>query len=1122
MLRILCCLLLLIPLTVLGNNFAKLSDNEVNNAEYFLFDIRDHNVRVTSSLDAYILEGKTYIAVRPLLEALKIKYILTDTKLDLEFDGKEYNVELSPLTLGSNDYWFNDGYYTFLPLTIFEQIFDTGAVVNTNGLTINLIGHSVPFPYKKLDENLKQRQINQYLVRKSEENEDQQERVITVPDVYRLYTTPNGYASLNYSNNGISDNLTGVIQSVSDFAYHSTSLTLTKTENDLLSNVRLSRLPQYPGDKILGIWDTYSIGDIYSQSASFNNDKSRGLGVNFSANSTGGHVENFTTSFVKYGNPEWEVDIFHNGRFLETRVIPGDGVIELNNVEVYFGQNLFKLVMYGPTGEKEEILEEIDVRTVPLEQGNTSHGFSLLEYESSLFDINADEFDIDGASAYFNIGVLDNWNVGIRGSVSNIHSAQARRESVNINNVFSLPGWYLDNNIVFDENQISQKTSLATSFSYQDSMVLKYESNYLDDSTIGVESEVWNLSYAKRFDNYSNNLVITSNEIGTQSSQRITYSLSRFGRYFNLSNKFDYSVNDSEETLLGQALLTTRIGKNYRVNVQIPYDLIEQEVLDRQISTTLSYYISNESSRHNVSLVSRPLENDNSWNVSYNYSQSELTHQLTFGAQYDSNDHWRVKLGVVFGFGYDYYNNQLLFTRNNIHGGGTMDVHAYLDRYLNGIPDNLDYDLPNVSFKGGVMKQPAITNNQGQARLFGASTGISSLSSSWEFDGRTLNQDYLVYSHPGSQHYINLPYYLTTELEMFVLLDSNNATLPLSSVPILARNLSTGDEYSVDSDSDGYVNFDNIMPGRYQLNVDEMWLKDRGFVSQYSNIEFDTPLEGGFVVLPELYLFAEDNIDKVVSGGLKIKLNEDNHVANQFDGNDKLVHLPPEGAVKAPHSLEFLDDAFYKKIKHPVNAQHKKALRERLNKQREKAFKKAQNVNSTKFLKTSAAPQSNEMGYKLLLGSFADIQSAIEFASQNGFANRVEQGLNFKGELIYRVALDVKFDSKAAVNEFIMERFSSLEAKVVEDKSTEPLLNGWVVQYLAVKDYKKALEQVSDFSDVMHLNIAIKEVNGEMWYCLISRTFFDKAAAVNYLKTAKEDGFVLQAQNYQDIIWSKQ
>ncbi|MDU0354648.1 hypothetical protein RS130_12625 [Paraglaciecola aquimarina] len=79
---------------------------------------------------------------------------------------------------------------------------------------------------------------------------------------------------------------------------------------------------------------------------------------------------------------------------------------------------------------------------------------------------------------------------------------------------------------------------------------------------------------------------------------------------------------------------------------------------------------------------------------------------------------------------------------------GTLDVHTYLDRQLNGIPDELDYDLPDVTFSGRKQWDNVQTNSDGRARLFGANSGITALRAEWKTGGTSLNNDYLIYSHP--------------------------------------------------------------------------------------------------------------------------------------------------------------------------------------------------------------------------------------------------------------------------------------------------------------------------------------------------------------------------------------
>lgn len=1044
-------IVLLLPHLVFAEQLTKLTEKQVSDAEFFLFDIKDHSERVVSSIDAYQFDDQVYIALVPLFEGLKVRYKLLPNEVQLFFNDVELNVELLTESVDQQTaYWIDDGVFIYLPVELLANFLGTQYKVNLATLSVNFSGHNTEFPYKIIRANIKQRQLNQYVTQSTDDVKKSQS-VITVPDTYRFATIPNGYTALKYQNNGTEDSVSGVVQGISDFAYHSTSMTFTRNNDEWTSNVRLSRYPTQPGEKILGIWDNYSFGDVFSRSASLNNNQSRGLGFTFSSNDISGRHENFTTSFIKFGRPNWEVDVFHNGQFLESRVVPEDGILEFNNMEVDFGYNTFKLVMYGPYGEVEEIIEEVDVRQNALAKGDSAYDLSILEYDSSLLDINTDEFDVDAVSGSYSYGLTDNWMITLRSGVSNIHD-EDKRETLNIINQFSLPDWFIENNVKIDDISLLQSTSVATSIFNQDSLIFNYNSTEARDGVEFDETSEWSANYTKRFNHFTARLQIASSQIGELNTTTINNSVSHFGRYFTITNNLFYKESNENDlaTFSGSVQVSSRVGRNYRINAILPYDVNEGKAYTDSIVMTGTYYHNTESYRHNLNLSTRPLGEELSWTLGYDLAMQHPTHQLTFGARYDSNDSWNISLGLVFGFGYDYYNNRFAMTRDTIHSGGTIDVHAYIDRRLNGYPDILDYDLEGVTFDGNLLWQATKTNKEGKARLFGSNVGVTRLRPRLDIEGKALNQDYVIYSHPGSQQYVNLPLYLTTEVEFFILLETNGGVITLSSVPIVARNLSTGDEYLVESDVDGYVNYTGLLPGEYQVEVEEAWLSERGYKSEFKGMKFVTPFEGGFIVLPDIELKNEMGSQLTVNSYKEIELNETNLSLNKFN-NDKLVHLPPEGGFRAAYSLENMEIARFNRISNDITNEEKELLRQKLSSADER-----RRINSVGASKVTRLP-----------------------------LNELEKLVNIE------------------MNEQPNNGLKQLSYK-----------EGWVIQFAAFASLEAAEEGYEPYQS-FGVYVVAKEINKKTWYGLVSKIFSTRAEALSWKKQNGVEGYIQSSKVYK-------
>lgn len=1100
------CLLFVISLSAASEPLKQLSNIDFEQADFYLLDVRDNGEKVVSSIDTYIHQNNTYIAITPLFEGLRLKYSLIGKQLTVTLADKTFEFDLTT-ELNDSGQWFYDGSFIFLNASLLEQLFATKITIDTRILRMDLSGHSVDFPYKTIKNQQKQRRLNNYIFDRT--NTGQQTAsgsVITIEDEYRLATVPTGFASIEYQVNDRSERYDANIQMESDLAYHSASITLNHNEQQTNSRILLSRYPQFTGDKILGIWDTYSVGDLYlNQSPLSDGGSSRGLGINFSANVEGSVNENMTTSFSKTARPGWDADIYHNGVFLETRVVPADGLLEFTNLEVYYGANEFKIALYGPFGEQETLIEQVSVKQNSLGQGDFSYGLSIKENDSSLLDVNLDDFDIDGIGGRLNFGVFDNWQVGLSVDLNDIHNPNGGKESYRISNQVTFPGWFFQNNVAVNSNNISQASSLATSFFNNDNFTLTYDSKWNEDQFD--ESRIF-ASYNFKFGSTVNSITYENNEFGAFKTENLQYRFSFFNRYLNVSNSLNYSRrNDTEDRSYGSLNLTTRVNNTLRFVASIPYEISGDEVIDpEQISASVLYNYRDGAYNHTFNATNRSFFKDNLWSVGYNLAVNKPTHQYTLRTLYNSEDKWNLTAGIAINFGYDYFNNEMIFSSRTLRNSGSLDVHTYLDRQLNGIPDILDYDLAGVTFSGGPYWEDVATNQDGQARLLGAKDGITALTASWESGSATLNNDYMIYSHPGSLQRVNLPFYLTTEVELFVLIENGGQAMTLANVPLIASNISTGDEYALESDFDGYASFVDLLPGTYNIYVDKQYLLDKGLQAEIGGFEFTSPLKGGFVVLPNIELSRSESGEIGANKLLSVMLDENNYESLFYTDNDKLIHLPPKGGMKAPYSLDKLDLAVFKEIKTQSTAQERKELRRKL----------LAAAESAQQLQPSSTQRTNSPSAGTIVASSQETPEVFETA---------QEGIEDLDQLNPVVVLSPLKPENVAEDQ--VPTPSSNDNVPTQDTNTEQtdekldLSSGFVIQFSALKSLAIATALAETFPNTKQLHIVRKLVNGESFYCLISQVFPDQRAASEYLKTAEKDGFMVDATNYLEPIWSK-
>jgi|GEM_PF-5758250 len=137
-----------------------------------------------------------------------------------------------------------------------------------------------------------------------------------------------------------------------------------------------------------------------------------------------------STSFRGDLQNGWEVELYRNGALLDFRAANADGRYEFLEVPVVFGRNEFRLVFYGPQGQRREKVEEIFVGESALSKGQSRLYLAVNQQDKSLFiDSTATPDDDDGAARItgkYEIGVTDSLALGV-GAAS--YSLNGERET---------------------------------------------------------------------------------------------------------------------------------------------------------------------------------------------------------------------------------------------------------------------------------------------------------------------------------------------------------------------------------------------------------------------------------------------------------------------------------------------------------------------------------------------------------------------------------------------------------------------------------------------------------------------------------------------------------------------
>ncbi len=163
--------------------------------------------------------------------------------------------------------------------------------------------------------------------------------------------------------------------------------------------------------KFLGI-SQIQMGDIYGLNNNILSSGGSGRGISVSSfkDLVVSSDKNITISGAL--SPGWEVELFLGTQLIGFRQDGAQGIYNFEDIPVHYGLNEFKLVFYGPYGERHEEIRRYYSGTSPVKAGEL--GYSLTAYQKNklLFKTNAsnnisDEDDIFDSTLYF--GLTDYW-----------------------------------------------------------------------------------------------------------------------------------------------------------------------------------------------------------------------------------------------------------------------------------------------------------------------------------------------------------------------------------------------------------------------------------------------------------------------------------------------------------------------------------------------------------------------------------------------------------------------------------------------------------------------------------------------------------------------------------------
>jgi len=1078
-----------------------------------LLDVMLDNSIIASSVDAFNMDNQILIAVEPLFDSLRLRYQITDSQLKVWKNDQVYLFELiDTLNAGNNQIaeqqlnWGSDGFYQYISIDVMERVFGVAISQDLTRLLLilNTQSNSVTdkddltylFPVQNLELISERRRTHRFYTNSGQVEQD--ENRITIEDQYRLITYPHG--TVNVSANLRDQQFNGAVQLVSDFLYHSSQLTLSKSDSsDLAASLSLSRFKKSPKSRILGVFDSYTVGDVSGIGSNLVSGSNRGVGMSVVRAPDGFRRRNLQTTIEEIAQPGWEAELFRNSYFIERTVVPGDGRLVFEDVELQYGLNNFEIRLYGPFGEEEVLLNRINIKQNALSEGQLAYSLNALDKNHTLlFDDNDAPYKLTNFGGSLDYGVSDRWQVGL-----GFASIDSDEQLVTVKNALGFDKLLFENDLALNQDgSYAQLTSISGNAFGKDSYNLIFESsedfksetiNSIGDKSLRIAAN-YSLPSSWLFARFGADYNKTQSVTKTSFTNGLSKNIAGISLTHNLTVSRT-EIEDGTEGLrtnndLRGSLSFSGRWSDYLIGGQINYDPRDSDVISQNSSLNVRRkFVDPFDGNHYVSARYFPLnESGLRWQLNHNVSWNSNDFYMTFASSYNSNDDWNVQLGMRFFLSYDYHNNKMVMDKELKGGSATLDVHTYLDRHVNGLPDLLDYNLPDVMFIGSPRWGEFTSNEDGRTVLPGVyANSAFPFSAKWQEGSSTLNEDYVVYTHPGAYVDVNMPMFLITDLAGFVMRQQAEQEVGLRNVKILISDEEGKVVDSVETDRDGYYEILNLKPDNYRVQIAPEFLIEKGLTGDVVGIDIATSGRGGFIELPVLALSRiSSSVQKAEETFVQFVVDPENM--------DVLVWDTDEEINKNYFTLPRKDNT-------PIENKYS------LTQNKPKTEKVTEGITLPRILEQNKASIVQE----------APVDNQISLEEPSNILSRkslVQKLTNNKNALPV-----VKFRSVDTVS--TPQGISIPAVSSIELGRVLPILGNtsskWVIQFSA-NLLPIGQGEVAKYEAIGVLYSATKLTNdGVSYNCVLSQLFDNKQIAIEALNNSGLNGWVTQASVYDNF-----
>lgn len=875
------------PESAQGNNTV----NKIPENELLLLTPRlSNSITVDATIGAFQKNGTLFIAFQEFCQGMQFPIIFSnETKSATGWyirENSPFKMDLAAGTVQSRTdqfivtgtEWFSENGVIYISAESIRKWMHIDYTVNIESQLLDLAA-DVPFP---LEDRIKRQKW-----RATKNDIPMVAQLPRAPNPPQLISIPNTQVSLgtNYTKMGINptgkQSATANISTSGDVLGHTTRTQVGLKTPEGLNFVRLKGERRSETPDLLGPLHakSYEIGDISPVEQLLTGSSSEEWGMRASNADDNERVGSISRTLEGDIPPGWDVELYNENQLIALQTSSESGRYRFEDIDLYAGDNDFRLVFYGPQGEVREENVNIPVNLESVGENKGLYDISLTLNNIHTYDKEPD-MNEDRGMPHFTVsyekGINDGLTVGA--GLQNKQSNGINKTLASGNVIARIGATLLNATLVTDEElETALQVVMRRSFGEHDirSTTLFATNHFSPDatdttvttfrSTSDLQGPLFEFFGQKIKYSFNSNYSINADDMTTntmnfnQNARIGVYTIGHALRHSIKTSSDGLNTTETSSTFsLNRSLGATRMraSARYIFEPTSEFDLLTLS-LSRNFNDDLQGQLDFEQS-----LASKLTTG--TARLNWGHKNFVLSPNMSINSDKDI----RAGINLRFGLVHNPFTGDTKMTPDLVNNQGSVTSRVFLDKNGNNIFDTGDEPIEGAAIKSVQSVKYGLTDSNGIATI----TDLPEFhATDITLENATLGDPYYistfkgksVYPRPGTTVKIDFPVHLSGELDGTVSKSLAQGPGVVGGVHIQLINNRGEQAFSTLTAYDGYYVISMIPPGTYLLRVDPKDLKDTGFRQR----------------LPQLITISHDG--KIIAGQ-NIQLDQGTEIPIQF------------------------------------------------------------------------------------------------------------------------------------------------------------------------------------------------------------------------------------------------